>query len=118
MQTSNIRRFQYSDLDELLALAQTYCQEQGWEDLDTVSFAGYILKINKEGVIFIYEKDFSIRGAMAIMETYNPFNGIKMLMQCDLFVDQRFRHQGIANELRDHATRFAKALGIEKVTWE
>jgi len=114
-----IKQAQPEDLSEVARLFNLYRQ---FYDCDSdLSVATEFISdrmTNRESVIFLAEQGQGLSKGCGFVQLYPSFcsvEAIKIYILYDLFVESEARKQGVAKQLMNRATEYARANGAERI---
>jgi ribosomal protein S18 acetylase RimI-like enzyme len=117
MNTLTIRQAVLSDLTALVALLDAYRQFYG-KSSDPAAARSFLSdRFNHgESVLFIAEKNANAIGFVQLYPCFSSVSLARTFILNDLFVDARYRRQGVAKRLIDAATEHATSLSAIRLT--
>lgn len=117
MNTLTVRQAVLSDLNVLIPLFDHYRQFYG-KISDPAAARSFLLdRFNHgESTLFIAETEMNAVGFAQLYPSFSSVSLARTYILNDLFVDGRYRRQGIAKRLIEAATQYAATLGAVRLT--
>jgi len=117
MNTLSVRQAVLSDLNALIPLFDRYRQFYGKASDPAAARSFLSDRFNHgESTLFIAEKDTVAMGFAQLYPCFSSVSLARTFILNDLFVDVRYRRQGIAKLLIEAATEYAASLGAIRMT--
>ncbi|MDD1622688.1 MAG: GNAT family N-acetyltransferase [Methylococcaceae bacterium] len=117
MNTLTVRQAVLSDLNVLFPLFDDYRQFYGKASDPTAACSFLLDRFNHgESVLFIAEKESIAVGFAQLYPCFSSVSLARTFILNDLFVDARYRRQGVAKRLLDAAAEYAAALAAIRLT--
>jgi GNAT superfamily N-acetyltransferase len=117
MNTLFVRQAVLSDLNALIPLFDRYRQFYGKASDPAAARSFLSDRFNHgESTLFIAEKDAIAMGFAQLYPCFSSVSLARTFILNDLFVDARYRRQGVAKLLIEAATEYASSLGAIRMT--
>lgn len=117
MNTLSVRQAMLSDLNALVPLFDRYRQFYGKVSDPNAARLFLLDRFNHgESSLFIAEKDSNAMGFAQLYPCFSSVSLARTFILNDLFVDARYRRQGVAKLLIEAATEYAASLGAIRMT--
>ena len=118
----SIRRVGAADLDELLPLIRSYCDfyEVSPTDADLIALTRALIEDpEREGVHLIARDDGGlVAGFATLYWTWSTTSASRIGVMNDLFVAERARGQGVAEQLIEACRAECVRRGARRLTWQ
>lgn len=117
MNTLSVRQGVLSDLDALALLFDNYRQFYG-KASDYGAARSFLMdRFNHgESVVFIAENNATAIGFVQLYPSFSSVSLARTFVLNDIFVDSKYRRQGVARRLIETAAKYAKALEAIRLT--